>query len=99
MDNLEASAVFRGHLDGYRRRTYSELVGLRGRPQTAELQGASGSRYQIEVEVHWDAGRPPDRVRRRGPAGRRRSSSWFDRRRWIAVVLADLAGLHPRTRR
>ena len=54
MDNGEAAAVLRGHLDGYRRRTYGELVGLRGRPQTAELQGASGSRYQIEVEVHWD---------------------------------------------
>ncbi len=62
MDNLEAAAVLRGHLDGYRRRAYSELVGLRGRPETADLQGASGSRYQIEVEVHWD-GQPGGAVR------------------------------------
>lgn len=54
MDNREAAAVLREHLDGYRRRSYSELVGLRGRSQTAELQGGFGSRYQIEVEVHWD---------------------------------------------
>jgi hypothetical protein len=54
MDNGEAAAVLRGHLDGYRQRAYSELIGLRGRPQTAELRGASGSSYQVEVEVHWD---------------------------------------------
>ena len=54
MDNREAAAVLREHLAGYRRRSYSELVGLRGRPQIAELQGGSGTRYQVEVEVHWD---------------------------------------------
>ncbi len=54
MDNREAAAVLRGHLDGYRLRAYSELLGLRGRPQTAELRGASGGSYQVEVEVHWD---------------------------------------------
>jgi hypothetical protein len=54
MDNREAAAVLREHLAGYRRRSYSELVGLRGRPQTAELQAGSGRRYQIEVEVSWD---------------------------------------------
>src|SRR5882762_4830386 len=53
MDNREATAVLRGHLEGYRRRAYSELVALRGTPQTAELRGASGSSYQVEVEVHW----------------------------------------------
>jgi hypothetical protein len=62
MDNREATAVLRGHLDGYRRRAYSELVALRGTPQTAELRGASGSSYQVEVEVHWD-GEPGGAVR------------------------------------
>ena len=55
MDNREAAAVLRGHLNGYRQRAYSELVGLRGRPQTAELRGTSGRSYQVEVEVHWDS--------------------------------------------
>lgn len=41
---------------------YSELVGLRGRPQTAELRGASGNSYQVEVEIHWD-GHPGGAVR------------------------------------
>ena len=54
MGNREAAAVLREHLVGYRRRSYNELVGLRGRPQTADVQGGSGTRYQIEVEVHWD---------------------------------------------
>jgi hypothetical protein len=62
MDNGEAAAVLREHLDGYRQRAYSELIGLRGRPQTAELRGASGSRYQVEVEVQWD-GKPGGALR------------------------------------
>jgi len=62
MDSGEAAAVLRGCLDDYRQRPYSELVGLRGRPQTAELRGASGRSYQVEVEVHWD-GRPGGAVR------------------------------------
>jgi hypothetical protein len=55
MDNREAEVVLRGHLDGYRQRAYSELVRLRGKAQTAQLQGASGTSYQVEVEIHWDA--------------------------------------------
>jgi hypothetical protein len=62
MDDREAAALLQGHLDGYRQRAYSELVGLRGRLQTVELRGASGSSYQVEVEVHWD-GKPGGAVR------------------------------------
>jgi hypothetical protein len=54
MDNSEAAAVLRGHLQEYRRRSYSDLVGLLGKPQVAELQGLSGVAYQLEVLVHWD---------------------------------------------
>ena len=57
MDNREAAALLREHLDGYRRRTYHDLVGLRDRRQVAELRGGSGRTYQIEVEIHWDG--PP----------------------------------------
>lgn len=54
MDKHEAAALLRDHLEGYRRRTYGDLVGLLGRPQVAELRGASGTTYQVEVEVHWN---------------------------------------------
>jgi len=54
MDNAEAVAVLRGHLQGYRRRSYADLVALLGKPQVAELRGRSGATYQLEVVVHWD---------------------------------------------
>ena len=54
MDNQEATLLLRDHLDGYRRRSYGDLVALLGKPQVAELQGASGKTYQVEVEVIWD---------------------------------------------
>lgn len=54
MDDEEARALLRDHLEGYRRRAYGDLVALLGKPQVAELRGASGVTYQIEVEVHWD---------------------------------------------
>ncbi len=54
MDNEEARALLQNHLQAYRRRAYCELVALLGHPQVAELRGASGVKYQVEVEVHWD---------------------------------------------
>lgn len=54
MDNREAAAVLRDHLDGYRQRTYSELVALRGSPQTTRLRGPSGRDCQVEVQIQWD---------------------------------------------
>ena len=54
MDNGEAAALLKDHLAGYRMRPYSELVALLGKPQVAELRSASGTTYQVEVEVHWD---------------------------------------------
>jgi hypothetical protein len=54
MDNAEATAVLRDHLNAYRRRPYSDLVTLLRRPQVAQLRGPSGVRYQLEVVVHWD---------------------------------------------
>jgi len=54
MDNGEARAVLQEHLQTYRQRPYGELVALLGKPQVAEVRGASGATYQIEVEVHWD---------------------------------------------
>jgi hypothetical protein len=57
MDKAEAAALLKDHLAAYRLRSYGELLKLLGKPQVAELRGASGVTYQLEVEVHWD-GRP-----------------------------------------
>src|SRR5436853_6851877 len=62
MDNSEARALLRIHLDAYRHRKYEELVMLLGKPQVVELRGASGATYQVEVEVHCDD-RPGGAVR------------------------------------
>jgi hypothetical protein len=62
MDKGEAAALLKQHLEGYRRRSYSDLVTLLGSPQTAELVGSSGIKYQVEVGVHWD-GRPGGALR------------------------------------
>ena len=55
MDNGEAAALLKDHLEAYRRRSYHDLVTLLGKPQVTELRGASGVTYQVEVGVHWDA--------------------------------------------
>jgi len=62
MDDKEARALLRDHLEGYRRRAYGDLVALLGKPQIADLRGASGVTYQVEIEVHWDD-RPGGAVR------------------------------------
>lgn len=62
MDNAEAAALLKDQLAAYRLRPYSELLALLGKPQVAELRSASGRRYQVEVEVFWDA-RPGGAVR------------------------------------
>ena len=54
MDNAEAAALLKDDLEGYRLRSYADLVTLLGKPQVAELRGASGATYQLEVKVHWD---------------------------------------------
>jgi hypothetical protein len=52
MDKAEAAALLKDHLAAYRLRSYGELLKLLGKPQVAELRGASGVTYQLEVEVH-----------------------------------------------
>lgn len=58
MDHAEALALLREHLKTMRARSYADLTALRGEPQVAELRGASGVTYCIEVLVEWD--RDPD---------------------------------------
>jgi len=54
MDDRESTQLLQAHLEGYRRRSYGDLAALRGRTHVAELRGASGHAYQVEVEVRWD---------------------------------------------
>ena len=54
MDKEEAKRLLQDHLQAYRRRAYQDLVTLMGETQVAEVLGASGVPYQIEVEVLWD---------------------------------------------
>ena len=65
MNNEEAAAILRDHLQTYRRRSYAELVALLGKPQMTTAEGSSGAKYQLEVEVHWDD-RPGRNIRALG---------------------------------
>lgn len=58
MDKREASELLAKELEGWRKRPYVELASLVARePVTDEVQGASGSRYQCQIQVFWD-GKP-----------------------------------------
>jgi hypothetical protein len=64
MDNVEAERVLEQHLAKYRSQPYDELRNLMGKVETAEIVGASGTTYQIEVEAFWDdPKRPNQRLR------------------------------------
>lgn len=54
MDKAEAKSLLRAHLGQYRNRSYSELMALLSREETTELEGPSGIRYQVEIQVFWD---------------------------------------------
>ena len=62
MDNAEARGLLEQHLQSWRNRSYAELLSLRDATQTTELLGASGTKYQAEVQVFWD-GRPGGALR------------------------------------
>ncbi len=46
----------------YRDRAYADLLGLLKTPQNTELVGASGTKYQVQVQAFWDL-KPYVRVR------------------------------------
>ena len=54
MDNVEAKSLLRSHLETYRSRTYADLVALLGATEVAQLTGATGVEYQVEIDTHWD---------------------------------------------
>jgi hypothetical protein len=55
MDKVEAKDLLARELQVWRSRSYEELASLvGGEPSTKEVEGRSGTRYQIEIEVVWD---------------------------------------------
>ena len=54
MDRDEARAMLADVVSELRARSYDELRGLIGDPQTQELAGSGGTTYQVEVQVFWD---------------------------------------------
>jgi hypothetical protein len=64
MDNEEAERVLEQHLARYRSQSYEALCKLIGKVETAEVVGASGTNYQIEVEAFWDDPKRPNEVLR-----------------------------------
>jgi hypothetical protein len=57
MDRTEARALLAAHLEPFRGRTYANLLELMGDVRVAEVTGASGAEYQIELEVIWESPR------------------------------------------
>ena len=58
MDKNEALEILRGGLERYRDMSYDVLVNMiDAEPVTMEETGRSGQRYQLEIQVVWDAGR------------------------------------------
>jgi hypothetical protein len=54
MSRDEARALLATHLAGYREYPYLRLVELVGSVETADVRGANGTMYQLEVEFFWD---------------------------------------------
>ena len=57
MNKVEALALLEAHLQAWRKRPYAELAAAIGNQACTELAGASGAKYQVEVEAFWDARR------------------------------------------
>jgi hypothetical protein len=65
MDKSEAKQLLLLHLQTYRDRPYGDLLALLNTPQNAELVGASGTKYQVQVQAFWDL-KPQGNLRMRG---------------------------------
>lgn len=63
MDKEEAKQIIKAELEPYRAKPYSELVQMiNAGPVTGAVVGASGKRYQIEIQAFWDS-KPNGNVR------------------------------------
>ena len=58
MNRDEAVNIIRNELLKFRQKTYAELGRLVGtRMPTIVMTGASGTKYQVAIQVHWDGDR------------------------------------------
>jgi len=58
MNRDEATNIIRNQLLKFRHKTYAELRQLvQTRMPTAVIAGASGTEYQVAIQVHWDGKR------------------------------------------
>ena len=63
MNTVEAKSLLENELSRYRKQSYAELLSLLDQPQTFERVSASGSIYQIEIEVFFDDDSERDTLR------------------------------------
>lgn len=54
MNQAEANRILEMHLERARNRTYEELRGLIGNPETDDVKGSDGTSYQVETDALWD---------------------------------------------
>jgi hypothetical protein len=54
MDKEEARPLLATEISAWRSRSYADLVGQMKEPSAFEVEGASGAKYQVEIEVFWD---------------------------------------------
>jgi hypothetical protein len=54
LNRTEASELLRVHLSSWRSRSYQELADHLGESHQVIVKGASGTDYQVDVQVVWD---------------------------------------------
>jgi hypothetical protein len=54
MNKQEATELLQNQLAVWRQKSHRELAASIGQPDCAEVLGASGAVYQVEVEAFWD---------------------------------------------
>ena len=54
MDREEALSLLHAKLDEYRKLSYDQLAARIGDEEFPEEVGASGTQYQIEIQIVWD---------------------------------------------
>jgi hypothetical protein len=88
MDHVEAKWLLLRTLVEYRRCSYDKLCTMIGESKQIGIVGASGTRYQLEVDVVWD----------HKPAGDIRILASIDDGGWRAFYPLSHSGLIPSPR-
>ena len=55
MNKTEALEVVKRELDRWRQLPWSALKERVGTSETTEIEGAGGTRYQVQIQAFWDA--------------------------------------------